>query len=195
MLVKSWVWVQVEFSETMSLSSEELSSFSSYFDVLSKHEHAKFWGDCSKIITAFLRNNLMPDYIAMISGISRYFGISRKFSVFWSIPGFKRGMLCCFQHALSVLNLIKPWHTISLCLSQRWWTFSQQCSDPSRLINLHFMAETIPCFCVIQTEIECYIYDIEWFLNEMMHNLMCYRIMEFLRLFKTTYGHWQKKSP
>lgn len=34
----------------MTLSSEELSGFSSYFGVLSKDEHAKFLDDCSKII-------------------------------------------------------------------------------------------------------------------------------------------------
>lgn len=88
----------------MFLSSEELSSFSSYFGVLSKNEHFKFWDDCLKIIKYFLRNHLMPDHIAKISDISRYFSISTKFSVFWSISGLKRGMLCRFQHVLSMLN-------------------------------------------------------------------------------------------
>lgn len=80
--------MQVEFPETMPLSSEELSSFSSYFGVFSKNEQSEFWDDCSKIVTEFFRNNLMLDYIAKISGISRYFDISRKFSVFYILYPF-----------------------------------------------------------------------------------------------------------
>lgn len=122
-------------------------------------------------MTSLFRNNLMPDYIVKISGISRYFRTSRKFCVFWSIPGFKRDLLCCFQHVLPVLNLnIESWHTISFCLSQKW-TFSQQFSDPSWPINLHFVAETITGFCAIQTH---HIYDIELFLHEMMHNFIIF---------------------
>lgn len=56
-----------------------------------------FW--CS-----FLRNHLMSDHSVKISDISKYFSVSREFSIFWSIPGSKKGMLDCFQLFLSKLS-------------------------------------------------------------------------------------------